>query len=170
MNLIKKDSRACKLVLMFIILFSITSCDQYKLSTSNFSINMDSGHTYIFDKSKNLIVIDQLVVDNEIKGEDLFVLRMVSESIDCYNSHNIPTIITHYSSVEEYWHIGLNSESITGPFDKTSFHNYLNLNDIDTNDLNLTMPSTYNSNTNYFEKQRLKCVSKVEKGVKFIDR
>ena len=79
---------------------------------SNLSVSEDTDHLYVYDKSKNLIIIDQLVVDYEIKGDELFVLRMVSDSIDCYDINNVPTIITHYSEKKEYWIINLGKDEI----------------------------------------------------------
>jgi len=142
-------------IIIFVVLFSITSCEQYKLNQSNFSISEDFDHRYIFNKSNNVIVIDQMVVDYEIKGESLFVLRMIAESIDCYDEKGIPTIMTHYSDVEEYWHINLKNDEIEGPFNKTSFIDVVKR--IGLSDVELEMPNTYASNSEYFEKRVSKC-------------
>ena len=158
MNIVKvlrKYNLQILFIVFFAVLLLITSCEQYKLNQSNFSLNGDYDHRYLFNKSNNAIVIDTLVLDYEITGDSLFVLRMISESIDCYDEEGIPTIMTHYSDVEEYWYINLENDEVDGPFNKASFIDVVKR--IGLSDVELEVPNTYASNSEYFEKSVSKC-------------
>ena len=67
MKFIDIKTKYLKKLLILVISFLIVSCEQYKLMNSNLSVSEDTDHLYVYDKSKNLIIIDQLVVDYEIK-------------------------------------------------------------------------------------------------------
>ena len=155
MKFIDIKAKYLKKLLILVISFLIVSCEQYKLMNSNLSVSEDTDHLYVYDKSKNLIIIDQLVVDYEIKGDELFVLRMVSDSIDCYDINNVPTIITHYSEKKEYWIINLGKDEIDGPFDENTFK--LKLKSKGLSDINLKVPTNYRANTEYFIKEKSAC-------------
>lgn len=155
MKLIKVINVFAKYMLAIICFSSVVSCEKIKLSQSNFSISNDRDHAYIFNKLNNSITVEQQVVDYKVVDDNLFILRMVAESIDCYDAERVPAIITHYSNVEEYWHINLSNDSKKGPFTKPLFISYLK--ELGDYDINLKISNSYVINTEYFKMEEKKC-------------
>ncbi len=147
-------------IISLITLMLLSSCDLYSGNKSNIKlIDNDKDHKYFVNSNTNLVVIPDQVVDFDRQGEFVFVLRMVSESIDCFDEDGIPTIITHYSNKKEYWLINQINDEVEGPLEANDFYKKINKKGI--NEVKLEVPKTYKSNTERFILEKKSC-SKVE--------
>jgi len=141
-------------LLAFIIVL-LTACGQDRADSKIKFVDVDKDHQYFVNDKENAVIIPEQVVDVVEKKSFLFVLRMVAESIDCYNESGIPTIITHYSEAKEYWIINLNNDRVDGPFDEDAFKHQLEK--VGFLDVNLKVPQNYRANTEYFNKEKSAC-------------
>ena len=139
--------------ILLAFLFLVTGCSLDSLSNSDFRIeNYDDDHIYIRQKSTSQVVIEEHVVDSLVHDDSLYVLRMVAESPDCYDDRGVPTIITHYSDIKEYWIINLKTNGIEGPFNEEEFQART-----DGLNISLSVPKRYYPNTKAFLARMANC-------------
>ncbi|WP_167346336.1 DUF3997 domain-containing protein [Pseudoalteromonas arabiensis] len=157
-NLLGAEGKNMKIKLTLLLTFMVgflTACGQDRANSNIKFVDADKDHQYFVNKIKNTVIIPDQVVDVVEEKGFLLVLRMVAESIDCYNKSGIPTIITHYSESKEYWIINLNSDQVDGPFDEDAFKHQLEKASL--LDINLKVPQNYRANTEYFNKEKSAC-------------
>ena len=143
------------IVLLIIMVGFFTACGQDRERSNIKFVDADKDHQYFVNEIEHTVIIPDQVVDVVEEKGFLLVLRMVAESIDCYNKSGIPTIITHYSAAKEYWIINLNSDQVDGPFDEDAFKHQLEKAGL--LDINLKVPQYYRANTEYFNKSKSAC-------------
>jgi len=120
-------------------------------------ISSDDDHVYIVknDNDSKKVVIDQQIVDHQIVGSQVFILRKVAISYDCYNEKNIPKIITHYTDKSEFWVIDVKNKKEIGPLTEEGL--YLYSQKIGVVPKSFGSHSSYISNTDMFIKWKKDC-------------
>ena len=122
----------------------LAGCGESESLGGNYYLtDVDDEHAYI--SNGNRVVVDQFVVDFHRNGDFLFVLRKIANSIDCYDDHNIPTIITHWSDESEYWVINVATETEIGPLREQDYLQLLAQRKLGLS--KLSTPNDYRSNT-----------------------
>ncbi len=117
----------------------------------------DSDHVWVIRERDGSAVTGEQIVDFEVRGDYVFFLRMVSNSVDCYDESGVPTLITHYGDDEEYWVVSNSQGSEFGPMSRMEFFNWLKMHQVA--DVDLRVPKSYRSNTAAFESSLAKCAS-----------
>ena len=154
LQILAKKKQALILIVVMSLLIVIGEYigdfDNFILSGSGYKlINYSDDHIFLVREKDNKRVIEEQIVDFERNGDNLLVLRMVAESMDCYDD-GVPTIITHYSDVKEYWIINLVAQTEKGPFDEQVFNETLVK--LGISDVALDVPKSYRQNTDVFNK------------------
>lgn len=126
---------------------------------SGYSLNNgDDDHVYIAKHSGGVdrIIIEQQVVDwTTLNGRWVFILRMVANSVECYDDKNSATLITHYSSQREYWVIDLANSTELGPLTERGFESESRR--LTFGAAHLEVPSYYHDNTSAFDERVKEC-------------
>lgn len=130
--------------------------DNFLLRGTGYKFVTDKNdHVFIVDSRKMVPVVEQQVVDYKFVKNQLFVLRMVAQSADCYDLEGMPTIITRYSDIKEYWILDLKSKQRLGPYPEQEFKKILKK--LDRESVDLTVPSGYKNNIEEFSKWKSNC-------------
>ena len=111
--------------------------------------------------STKKFAIGYRVVDYNLIGNYLVILRMVGESVDCINldenGKDVGGIVTHRSAVKEYYFIDYKKHEVNGPYDESDLNQAMQTFGIPAVDLKI--PEDYSSNTASFTKRLAKCHS-----------
>lgn len=147
-----------RILITLLIVFALTSCgDSQSLGGSYFLKKDDLDHVYVLKKKKGeaMVAIDQQIVDWRRVANYVVVLRKVAISPDCYDESGRPTIITHYSSTDEFWIIDLYHDIEFGPLSDKDYATKLA--QLNLPYTKLAVPGSYRENTQEFQKNMSKC-------------
>lgn len=121
----------------------------------------ESEHVWVIREGDGTALTGEHVVGYDIKGDYIIFLRMIAESLDCYDERGTPTIITHYSNEKEYWIVNRKRLEEIGPMTEGEFMGWLKLHKIAN--VSLVASNGYRTNTDSFAAQIARC-TRVERG------
>lgn len=143
------------ILLIGLVVVLVGDWDNFLLRGTGYRlVSNDRDHVYLVD-AKGGLAVGQQVVDIDADKNYIFILRMVSESMDCYDSQGVPTIITHYSEEKEFWIIDSEKARVVGPFSDRQFEEMLGRLDIDS--VSLQIPNSYKSNSKIYSEWAATC-------------
>jgi hypothetical protein len=117
----------------------------------------DLDHVYItrVDKGTAKIVVDQQVVDWQRSGDYILVLRKVAFSPHCGLANGRTNILTHNTSIDQYWILNAKSDEVIGPIDKSEFN--VKKKKFSLDEVDLAAPGNYRDNTQEFQRMAAGC-------------
>jgi hypothetical protein len=111
------------------------------------------GHAWI-SKDKRVLVDDYVVGYKSIQGY-VVVRRKISRSVDCYDQHGVPTIITHYTDNDEFWIINVTAGVELGPLDEVQYGSTLR--NLEMPYVSIPVPSHFHPDTQSFAEFTQRC-------------
>ena len=148
-----------KRIFICLLLASLTACgDSVSLGGKYYIDRTDFHRVSVLKKTpsgESIAIIGEHVVDWERLENYSVLLRKVAYSPDCYDKNGAPTIVTHYTDKSEFWVINIRSEIEYGPFDVEQYK--LKLTQLGIPFVKLQEPSSYKSNTDYFNEATKTC-------------
>lgn len=110
-------------------------------NTGYYLVDDDPDHIFLAADSR--AIVGQQVVDLDVRGDYIVVLRMVADSKECYDDKGGPIIVTSYSDNKEYWIIDWKRKSTIGPLTEGAFVRRLQI--IGIRGVKLKVPRSYHS-------------------------